>query len=216
MMAAARVPGRDVPWSMPLTIAHVLKAPFTALLMLLLLLWTAAARAQGTGPTPVEDPFARRGWHLELTGHGALEAWNYNISHEELVALSSGFAYGLREGLQLTASWPLCFVSQRGVDAYFIGATFGVRGRVYRGERWAAYLELNVGISEADTNVPPRGTRFNYIALGGGGAAVRLKRGVHGLAGLEWIHVSNAGVAGRDRNPDIEAIGLKLGVLIAF
>jgi hypothetical protein len=168
------------------------------------------------GPAPAEDPFAKRAWTLELAAHGALETWNYNISHEEMVGLAAGFTYGLRDGVQLTVSWPLYFVAQRGVDAYLMGATFGVRGRVYRRQRWSAFLELKVGVSDADTYVPPRGTRFNYLALGGGGVAVRLARGVHGLAGLEWVHVSNAGFAGRDRNPDIEAVGPRFGVLLGF
>jgi hypothetical protein len=177
---------------------------------------TGAAAQWAPGPTPAIDPWARRGWHLELGGHGALEAWNYNISHEELVGLVPGITYGLRDGLVLTGSWPLYFVSQRGTDAYLVGATFGVRGRVYRRERWAAFLELKVGVSDADTFVPPRGTRFNYLAFGGAGFTMRLGRGIHGLAGLEWIHLSNGGFAGRDRNPDIEAIGPRLGMLIAF
>lgn len=185
-------------------------------LWLLALANPAAASAQETSAIPSDDPFARRSWNLELAGHGALEAWNYNISHEELVGLIPGFTYGLRDGLQLVASWPMYFVSQRGVDAYLVGATFGVRGRVYQGDRLAAFLELKVGISEADTDVPPRGTRFNYLAMGGGGVTVRLRPGLHGFAGLEWIHVSNGGVAGRHRNPDIEAIGLRVGVLVAF
>ena len=121
----------------------------------MLVLWSATVYAQrASGPVPVDDPFAKRGWHLELGGHGALEAWNYNISHEEMVAVVPGLTYGLLAGLQLTASWPLYFVSQRGVDAYFMGATFGVRGRIYRRERWATFLELKVGVSEADTPVP--------------------------------------------------------------
>jgi hypothetical protein len=184
--------------------------------ILLLPATVEAQRASGAGPEPADDPFARRGWHLELGGHGALEAWNYNISHEELVGFVPGLAYGLRDGLQLTTSWPLYFVSQRGVDAYLMGATFGVRARIYRRERWAAFLELRVGVSEADTHVPPRGTQFNYLANGGGGVTLRLRRGVHGLAGLEWMHISNGGLAGRDRNPDIEAIGPKLAVLVSF
>jgi hypothetical protein len=175
------------------------------------------AQAQHTaGPTPTDDPFARQGWHLELAVHGAVEAWNYNISREEMAAGTAGFTYGLRNGLQFTASWPLYYVSQRGVDAVIMGATFGVRGRVFRRDRWTAFLELKVGVSDADTFVPPRGTRFNYLALGGGGATVRLRKGVHALAGLEWIHVSNGGFAGRDRNPDIEAVGPRVGVLLAF
>jgi hypothetical protein len=177
---------------------------------------TPSAAQWAPAPAAATEPFARRGWHLELGGHGALEAWNYNISREELAGLVPGITYGIRDGLVLTGSWPMYLVSQLGVDAYLVGATFGVRGRVYRRERWAAFLEMKVGVSGADTFVPPRGTRFNYLAFAGGGVTVRFARGVHGLAGLEWIHVSNGGFAGRDRNPDIEAIGPRLGVLIGF
>ena len=195
------------------TIAHRTR---TFLISLALTTTCSPLHAQSAGPAPAADLFARRGWHLELGIHGALEAWNYNISHEELAGFVPGLTYGLRDGLQLTASWPMYFVSQRGVDAYLVGATFGVRGRVYRREQWAVFVELKVGVSDADTYVPPRGTRFNYLAQGGGGVTFRLRPGVHGLAGVEWIHLSNGGLAGRDRNPDVEAIGPRVGVLIGF
>lgn len=199
------------------TITHRRRTvPAAGLLGLLLVALSASSARAQSAREPASDPFAGRGWHLELGGHGALEAWNYNISHEEMVGMVPGLTYGIRNGLQLTASWPLYFVSQRGVDAYLMGATFGVRGRVYRRQRWAGYLEVKVGVSESDTYVPPRGTRFNYLAHGGFGVTMRLRRGVHGLAGLEWVHVSNGGFAGRDRNPDIEAIGPRVGVLVAF
>jgi len=215
---------------MPLTIAHCLDlaspsrwrhvahATLRTISVLTVIAGCAAdASAQwAPGPVPADDPFAKRAWHLELGAHGALEAWNYNISHEEMLAVVPGVTYGLCDGLQLTASWPLYFVSQRGVDAYLMGGTFGVRGRVYRHRHVNAFVELKVGVADADTYVPPRGTRFNYLALGGGGAIVRVRRGVHALVGIEWVHVSNGGFAGRDRNPDIEAVGLKVGVLIAF
>ena len=167
--------------------------------------------------TPLaDDPFARHGWHLELSTHAAVETWNYNTSHETLVGIVPGLTYGVRDGLVLTAAGPLYFVDQRGVDAWVLGVTFGVRGRIYRRGRVAGFLEFEVGISEADTIAPPRGTRFNYLALGGAGATVRLRPAVHLLGSLRWIHVSNNGLAGRSRNPDIEALGPQLGVLIAF
>jgi hypothetical protein len=62
----------------------------------------------------------------------------------------------------------------------------------------------------------PRGTRFNYVGIGGVGMTKRISRGVHWIAGLDLMHVSNGGYAGRSRNPDIEAIGPRVGVLMAF
>lgn len=174
------------------------------------LLFAPAAAAQ------TADPFARRSWSLELASHVAFETWNYNISHEEMFAIVPGVTYGIREGLVLTAAAPLYYVDQRGVDAWMLGVTAGVRGRLWRRSRVTAYWEFAVGISEADTDTPPRGTRFNYLALGGTGASVRLRRDLHLVAGITWVHVSNNGLAGRDRNPDIEAVGPRAGITMGF
>jgi hypothetical protein len=163
-----------------------------------------------------DDPFARRAWALELSGQVELEAWNYNLNHEEIYGVAPGFTYGLGRGVVLTAAGPLSYVSQRGVDGCVLGGTIGVRGRVYRRAAVSVFWEFGVGLSQADTIVPPRGTRFNYIAQGGGGVTIGLGRGLHALVGLRWIHFSNNGLAGRDRNPDIEAIGVHVGVLMPF
>lgn len=173
-------------------------------------------RAQAPASPAAADPFEARGWHLELALHGAAETWNYNVSREEMSGLSAGLTYGLTGGLVLAARAPLYYISQRGTDAMLFGVSAGVRGRVYRRGRLSLFLEFDVGISDADTNTPPGGTRFNYLALGGGGAVITLRPGLHAVASLRWAHVSNGGRAGRDRNPDIEAVGPQLGVLIGF
>jgi hypothetical protein len=176
-----------------------------------LCLLPAAARAQATG-----DPFSNRGWQLEVTGHGAIETWNYNISHEDMAGVFAGFTYGVREGLAVKIAFPLYYVWQRDTDAYLFGMTWGVRGRLAKKPRWSAFWEFEVGVSEADTFTPPRGTRFNYLAIGGGGLLMRVRPGAHVLAGLRWVHVSNGGIRGRARNPDIEAVGPMVGMLVGF
>jgi hypothetical protein len=195
-------------------LAIVKRAVFIAAALAAVLL-PAIARAQPAG-LAAADAFSRRGWHLELTVHAASETWNYNISHETLVGVSAGITYGLRDGLVLTAAGPLYYVDQRGADAYLLGATFGIRQRVYRARRMSAFVEFDVGVSKADSITPPRGTQFNYLAVGAAGATVRLRPGLRLLASLRWIHVSNNSLAGASRNPDIEAIGPQVGVLIAF
>ena len=174
--------------------------------------------AAQTAPAPAvsDDPFARRSWNLELSSHVAFETWNYNTSREEMYGATAGVTYGLGKGIVLTARAPLYYVNQRGVDGSLIGVTTGIRGRIYRHRMASFFLELDVGISEADTSVPPRGTRFNYLAMGSGGATIRLAHGVHLLAAMRWAHISNGGLAGRSRNPDIEAVGPQLGMLLAF
>jgi len=174
------------------------------------------AGAQTPSPPPPRDLFAKGRWHVEFTLQAALEAWNYNPSHEELYGLIQGITYGLRDGLVLTARQRLYYVSQRANDSRVLGVTAGLRGRIYRKGRASGFLQFDFGISDAAVAAPPRGTRFNYLALGGGGFTWQINRQIEAITTLEVIHISNAGIAGPDRNPDIEAIGPSLGLLIGF
>jgi len=186
---------------------------------LALVLFAATAAAQGGTPPGADvpdDPLARHRWSLEITAHGAIETWNYNANHENMAGHFAGVTYGIREGLAVKVASPLYYVWQRGTDAYLFGLTWGVRGRLAKKPRWSAFWEFEVGVSEADTYVPPRGTRFNYLAIGGGGLIVRIRPGVHAQVGLRWVHVSNNSLAGRSRNPDIEAVGPTIGLLYGF
>lgn len=184
--------------------------------MLVLALLTADARAQTTSPPSTDDAFANGRWRAEFVMQAALEAWNYNPSHEELYGLVQGVTYGLRDGLVLMARQRLYYISQRRNDSRLLGMTTGLRARVYRRGRTTGFLQFDVGVSDAAVALPPGGTRFNYLATGGGGVMVRINQRLQAVAAIEVIHVSNAGLAGNDRNPDIEAIGPSLGLSIGF
>jgi hypothetical protein len=199
------------------TLIHA-RAPIVLLASVLSLLHAAgtAAQTRSTAAAVPADPLARHGWHLDLTVHGAVEVANYNGNHEEMLGEFAGFTYGIREGLAVRVATPLYYVWQRGTDGYLFGLTGGLRGRLMKKPRWSAFWEFEIGVSEADTYVPPRGTRFNYLAIGGGGVTVRIRPGLHLLGGLRFVHVSNNGLAGRSRNPDIEALGPTIGLLYGF
>ena len=162
------------------------------------------------------DPFANGRWRAEFALQAALEAWNYNTSHEEVYGLVEGISYGLRTGLVLTVRQRLYYISQRRNDSRVLGLTAGLRGRALTRGRTSAFWQFDLGISDAAIAVPNRGTRFNYLALGGGGVSVQLNRRISMLATLEVVHVSNANLAGPDRNPDIEAIGASVGLSIGL
>jgi len=203
---------------MSYTIAHLFRRQIlpTASLLLCFALLPAAVFGQGQAPSPPNEPFAGGRWHVEFGVQAALEAWNYNPSHEELYGLIQGVTYGLRDGLVLTARQRIFYVSQRLNDSRLLGLTAGLRGRIYRRGRASAFWQFDFGVSDAAVATPPRGTRFNYLAIGGGGFTWRLNGHLDAIATLDVIHISNSGIAGPDRNPDIEAIGPSLGVIIGF
>ena len=199
------------------TIAHLSGPTFPSTTAVVLLLSMLAVDARAQGPSPSDgDAFSKGRWRAEFLVGAALEAWNYNPSHEELYGLTQGVSYGLRDGLVVIARQRLMYVSQRRNDSRVLGLTSGLRGRVYRRGRTSAFLQFDIGVSDAAVALPPGGTRFNYLAVGGVGMMVRLNRRLQAIAALEVIHISNAGLAGPDRNPDIEAIGPSLGITIGF
>ena len=187
----------------------------TILHAILLLALPAAAHAQGS-TSPARDPFARGSWHFEAGAVAALEAWNYNISHEELFGLEQGLTYGLRDGLALRMQQRILYVSQRAQDAVVLGLSIGVRARVLARGRWSVFVHGDLGASHTALATPPRGTRFNCLVVAGGGAMVRVHPRMHLVSTLQLIHISNASVKGPSRNPDIQAIGPTLGLLIQF
>jgi hypothetical protein len=186
-----------------------------ALALWVLMLMAATAHAQ-SAEAAVTDPFTAGRWHFEIGTHAAVEAWNYNVSHEELYGINEGLTYGLREGLVMTLNQRIYYISQRANDTWLLGLTFGIRGRVYRRGPASVFIEGNLGLSDAAIAAPPRGTRFNYLALGSGGVIVRMTPRLHLLAALQLIHISNNGLKDASRNPDIEAIGPLLGMVIGF
>jgi len=188
---------------MRLTILHALA---------LLVLPAAAARAQQTAP----DAFARGTWHFETEASAAFEAWNYNGSHEDLFGLTQAVTYGVGDGFALRGAQRFFYVSQRAEDAVLLGLTIGVRQRIGRHGRVTGFVQGDLGIAYTAIATPPRGTRFNYLAIGGGGVMIRTSPRVHVVTTALLTHVSNASLKGPSRNPDIEALGVTVGMNLRF
>lgn len=181
-----------------------------------LALLVCCARFAAAQPAPPADPFAAQSWHFESDVAAAFEAWNYNVSHEDLFGLNEGVTYGVRDGLALRLGQRFAYVSQRAEDAVLLGLTAGLRKRVVQRGLVTAFVQGDVGISYTAIAAPPRGTRFNYLASGGGGVLVRVRPRIHLVTTLLLTHVSNASLKGPGRNPDIEAIGPTLGLNVRF
>ncbi len=182
-----------------------------------------AAAHSGTAPdadagdAPSTGPFVRGALGVEFTGGLFREAWNFNGNTEALIDGSAGVWWTFLRGSMLVVEFHATRVFQESSRNAFVHALTPVlRFRIWERPDWHVFTDLGPGISWSDTAVPPRGTRFNYLALAGGGVMRRVGRQTRAIASFRWLHLSNASLEGRSRNPDIEALGGYAGVSIAF
>lgn len=144
------------------------------------------------------------------------EAWNYNRSREELYGGDITLTHPVRDRLVLTFGPAVYYTSQRGADAYMMALMGGARWRFARRERSSAFAGVSIGVSRAEHAIPPGGTRFNYVFRLDAGVTRRVGPELWVLAGMTWMHLSNNSLAGRDRNPDIQAVGLRIGMAVPW
>jgi hypothetical protein len=163
----------------------------------LLLLGAATAQAQ----TP--------NWHLDGGIAALVEAWDENEARESLAGVVAGIDRRVWKALAVRTEGVVLRVSQTGGDAWLRGFTIGVRNR-WQPRRVAPFVELAAGLSDSTRPVPPNGTAFNFLIVSGGGVEIALGRASLDL-GARWLHVSNNGREG-NRNPDIQTLGLMIGI----
>jgi hypothetical protein len=108
-------------------------------------------------------------------------------------------------------------ISQASPRAAFLnGLVPNVRFRVFSRDALTLFVDVGAGVSWSDTTTPPRGTRFNFLLQANMGLMYRLTPQVHAVAGARLLHLSNASLFGRDRNPDIEGLGATFGIYFQF
>jgi hypothetical protein len=197
----------------------------TPLVLTPLLLVAAAAHATAgeepdrdqPAPARIETPFGRNSVGVEFAATTLVEAWNLNERREWLAGGSAAIWWAFRDSAELVVEVQATRVYQSAPRNGFVQALAPLlRWHLHRAEPWTVFAELGPGISWSDTRVPPRGTRFNYLALGGVGITHRLGTHTQAIAGFRWLHLSNAGREGRASNPDIEAFGPYAGVRLSF
>lgn len=163
---------------------------------------------------------------LELSGIYFVEAWNFNgrLKPDVLVGGSAAALFPIHDGLGAVIEVMGVRVAQqlRDVDvkrppaAYLGGLSGLLRKRIAKHGGMAFFVEVGVGVSDATTQVPERGTPFNFLAQAGGGFSQRLGQRTAFIVNLRLFHLSNGGFSGPYRNPDMEALGAHAGVLVGF
>lgn len=176
---------------------------------------TAAASAPAGAPDRAaadesQHAAAEPAWHTDLSGTIAREAWDFNGNTEWLAGAVAGVDRRLWRAVSARGEALALRVAQQGPDAWLRGFTLGTRFRTGP-SRARALVDVAVGLSNATVAAPPRGTRFNYLAVVGAGVELPCG-GVRLTVTGRWLHASNNGREGRARNPDIQALAAAIGI----
>lgn len=173
-----------------------------------------AAPASAAAP---HSPFTRNVLGLEVGAALFLEAWNFNLSHETIGEGTFAVSWAFTEGKALVVEYHAAGIAQaRPRTAFLSGIMPVIRCRVLTRGASTMFIDLGAGVSWSDTDVPPRGTHFNYLIVTSVGMTRQLTAQVHAVASARLLHISNASLKGRDRNPDIEALGGYFGLFVGF
>jgi hypothetical protein len=178
---------------------------------------TVAVSAAAADPAAPRALFAKSNLGLEAGGAFLTEAWNLNDGREWLADAHLGVFWGFHRRASLNVEFHAIRVFQSpSRDAIVNGFLPMVRWRIVARERRTWFVEAGPGISWSDTVTPPRGTRFNYLLVGGTGVSHRISKQTHAIVGARLLHISNKGREGRARNPDIEGLGGYAAIAVVF
>ena len=201
---------------------------FSFVFLVLVAPWASAAQEHGETAASEEqvaheadglsEPgslFASNGWNLELSGQFLVEAWDFNHSKESLLGGTIALGYTLWDRWEVNTELSFMrVVHDTGYDVLLPAVSSIIRWRAHRDGRVTTFLEIGPGVSYSTDEVPYGGTRFNFILQAGGGMTYRVVPRVNLIGGLRWFHVSNNGLNGRSKNPDIQALGMYLGWIV--
>jgi len=101
-------------------------------------------------------------------------------------------------------------------ESFGVAAALGFRWHFIHRERWTLFADIGIGFLLATQEVPPGGTRFNFMPRAGVGFTRQIAGEARLIGGLRWHHISNARIVGESRNPARDAPLLYVGVVVPF
>jgi len=160
-------------------------------------------------PEAPQAPWKAPEWNFDVNTALFREAWDENEQIEWLAGVGAAVDRRVWRGLALRGELLALRVQQARV-AWLRGFTVGTRARWHR-SRVQPIADVAVGLSHSTAEVPVRGTRSNYLAVIGAGAETAVGQHRVSITG-RWLHLSNNGREGRQRNPDIQSLGVVVGL----
>jgi Lipid A 3-O-deacylase (PagL) len=176
---------------------------------ILLLALVSTANAQ----TDWHDNFKQGSISFNLYGETFGDLTNKNV---QTASQTGGIGYYIFDDVSLNLELTTCFIHESGPLTYGYGANFVLRQHLIRHKNWSLIADVGPGFLEAGQRVPPAGTSFNITFRTGLGITQRMTDHLSLIGGGRYYHLSNAEMAGRDRNPSLNGIEAYFGLLWNF
>ena len=132
----------------------------------------------------------------------------------DIPAMQVGFNYFVFDNISIGGELTGYGVFQEeGDDAVAVGFSLVVRHHFLRWDRASLFADASFGPFEANTDVPPTGTRFNYVTRAGLGMTYELDPDLYLYGGAHYFHLSNARLEGVEHNPQMNGVEFYFGLM---
>jgi hypothetical protein len=179
-------------------------------LVLILFLSVIAFRVSAANPQQITFPKGT----LTLQTYGTY-AHGFD-AHADIGSGALGAGYFLFDDLSLSLEASGYRISQPGRDAWSYGLAGVLRHHLIHFDRGTLFADVCFGPIESTSRVPSEGTYFNFATRTGLGITYPLKDNLHLITGIRYLHISNAHIEGRLRNPSVNGLEGFLGLMWTF
>lgn len=131
----------------------------------------------------------------------------------DLAGMSVGVNYYFIDNLSVGMELAGLHADQAGDDGYGGYFSLGLRHHLLDFYGTTLYADIMSGPVEWSRRVPEGGTHFNFITRTGLGLTHSLNENVDLAGGVRYFHLSNARIAGHDRNPGVDGIEFYIGLI---
>ena len=127
-----------------------------------------------------------------------VSAAGFDEGKGEMYSLHLGYGYFFMDDFSINIDVLGSYIDS-GIDDNGIAAGLDVifRRHPFKGHDnlWSLYLDLGAGLQQQSTNFAGS-RRFNFRILAGGGATIRVAENARLIAGIRYLHISDAGIEG--------------------
>jgi hypothetical protein len=158
-------------------------------------------------PAPTLFPKGTLTFQSYLTGGVGLD------NHTALASTAVGAGYYVFDNVSLGAEVSAYGAWQKPSDAFAYGMAGVLRHHFLTFDRGTLFADVAFGPVEGTRRIPSAGTYFNFITRTGIGTTIQLRDNLYFLGGVRYLHLSNAQIEGKKRNPSINGIEGVVGLM---